>query len=120
MDEQLHHVKCATPIRIKLKIEALLNLFPEVRWDRYSGQINRMAAFGWIDRKDGHGRSDFLSLIIVNGEWLSYTTSSAEYSKEFGRRLGLEHHNDCRRIEHDFPAVKNTVVLQLRQLSIPA
>lgn|SRR3990167_10972126 len=84
---------------MKKKIIKILNLFPEVIWDRYSGGLKDMAIFGWIDRKDG--RKDFLVMDIVNGKPQFFRTSSAKLSKSFSERLGWTH-SDCKRVEDLF------------------
>lgn len=87
------------------QIADVLNLFPEVRWDRClhpGGEDDaEFVAYGWIDRDDG--RSDFL-LIRTRGEGVGFTTSSAALSRDFGRRLHgtVEHHVDCERVEDVF------------------
>lgn len=94
---------CSLPI-----VEAL-NRLPEVTWDRWSGDgIENASVFGWIPRRDG--RFDFVYVMIdKEGPWL-VSTSSAQYSSEFSRRLLGGHpdasgHNPCKRVEHYFPDV---------------
>jgi len=85
---------------------------PEVTWDRYTckmvtdddddWQIDDDSwffdIFGWIPNKK-HGR-DFLLLILWASESgesknILFNTSSAKYSKDFGKRLGFTKHNSC-------------------------
>jgi hypothetical protein len=87
----------------KKKIEEILNRFPEVTWDRWSGNLDAMQIFGWIERDDG--RADFLVLKIVGGIAVYFTTSSAQYSREFTDRLNFIH-RDCKRCEKDFPKLR--------------
>jgi hypothetical protein len=91
---------------VKRKIEEILNLFPEVMWDRWSGSMNvgAMDVFGWIAREDG--RYDFCVLLFFDGEVSSIITSSARYSEEFSNRLGFTGHNPCKRVEKYFPNAK--------------
>lgn len=88
----------------KEKIEAILNLFPECVWDRFSGELDGwLSFFGWISRKDN--KKDFLILEFAFGKVSIMRTSSAEYSAEFAKRLGFNHH-DCQRVEDHFGGVK--------------
>lgn len=95
------------------QIADLMNLFPEVRWDRVSGVRERFFVYGWLDREDG--RADFVNLILELEDEESLThqlqTSSAERSEEFCRRLerycgaGPEspsEHAPCQRVEDLF------------------
>lgn len=93
-------------------IESTLNLFPEVRWDRWSGEIDNMGIFGWISRPDG--KFDFVQLIFVDGEAEAISTSSKKYSEDFGKRLGFENHRPCKRVEKDFPGV-NSIKLKPKE-----
>jgi hypothetical protein len=86
---------------MKSEIERFLLLFPEVKWDRWAGDINKsMTVFGWISRDDG--RSDFVCLIIYKGDVEKLVTSSAKYSSEFAKRLGYMYHGKCERVENHF------------------
>jgi hypothetical protein len=95
------------------QIADLMNLFPEVRWDRVSGVRERFFVYGWLDREDG--RADFANLILELHDDDSLThqfqTSSAERSEEFCRRLELycgaepdspSDHAPCQRVEDLF------------------
>jgi hypothetical protein len=99
---------CTEEPTMKDKITAILNLFPEVLWDRWSGDTESAClVFGWVERPqdDLH---DYVQLIFDEGEVRSISTSSARYSHEFARRLGGgETHHNCRRVEHDFPLVNS-------------
>jgi hypothetical protein len=102
-----------------------MNLLPEVAWDRWGGWyeypgdegISAATVFGWIARDDG--RSDFVTLA---GFWtqeqglyhFSFNTSSARYSHEFAKRMGIDGHRDCRRIEDDFGPLVD------RKVEVPA
>lgn len=85
-----------------------LNLFPEVRWDRFvpfeqEGRLTFAAAYGWLPARPD-GRCDFLLIEQTpDGTWM--TTSSAKWSEEFGARLnawqGLTDrapHQPCQRL----------------------
>lgn len=98
----------------KNEIQAVLNTFPEVTWDRWSGSLDRVTVYGWIARADTH--ADFLVLRISAGELVWFMTSSATYSRKFAARLGCGRHTDCERVEHDFPGVKS-IKLALRKQS---
>jgi hypothetical protein len=87
---------------MKRRIEKILNLFPEVVWDRFSGHVDKMVVFGWIQRKDAH--ADFLLLRIEDGIITNFTTSSEHYSASFAHRLGF-FHSDCGRVENVFKNV---------------
>jgi len=88
----------------------ILNYFPEVVWDRWTGQLNSeqgIGVFGWISRRDG--RQDFLFLRIdTDGAWLM-STSSAKHSKDFSERLGFKVHTNCKKVSGHFPTVKKTL-----------
>jgi len=77
-------------------------MFPEVAWDRTAGSGKSRIAFGWLPRPDG--RADFLVLEFTADGRVGMTTSSAELSLEFHRRLyGTDKgHGPCQRIEHMF------------------
>jgi hypothetical protein len=86
--------------KLKERIESILTLFPEVMWDRWSGSLDDLSIFGWIDRpQDAY--KDFVELVIVDGKVESVSTSSARYSAEFCERLDFEH-RDCQRVEWNF------------------
>jgi hypothetical protein len=86
-------------------IEETLNLFPEVKWDRWAGCPEAIiSVFGWIARDDG--KHDFLLLWMYEGQAVGMYTSSASYSKEFAARLGMQEHNDYKRVEDGFPGVQ--------------
>lgn len=83
-------------------IAEVLNLFPEVEWDRTAGSGKARVVFGWIPRADG--RADFLLLTFEGDGRVGMTTSSAEHSLEFHRRLysTTKGHGACQRVEHVF------------------
>lgn len=100
------------PDILKPELAEILNLFPEVRWDRIAGNEDRFTIFGWVDRPEDL-RADFAALTVnVEGRGLfSYymTTSSARHSEEFALRLAThnEHprtdaHNPCQRVSDVF------------------
>lgn len=91
-------------MKMKNKIELILQQFPEVTWDRFTGVSFTTTVFGSIPRDDG--RFDFIVLKILDGRLISFLTSSAHYSPIFSERLGFTH-ADCQRIEHHFPNVPN-------------
>lgn len=95
-------------------VEEILNKFPEVIWDRWTGSLedkHGIGVYGWIARDDG--KSDFLFLRIdQDGPWL-FATSSSKHSSVFSSRLNFDAedsggHKSCKRIEHFFPNVKST------------
>src|SRR6185503_3283290 len=55
-----------------------MNLFPEVAWDRCTGDDNAGTAYGWIARDDGN--KDFLLLMWIP-DTIGFCTSSARYSR---------------------------------------
>jgi hypothetical protein len=78
--------------------------------------MERVTAFGWIDREDG--RSDFVVVYIDHHGAAGFATSSAKYSREFSERLfgTSEGHRDCERIEDVFgDLVPNKVALAASQ-----
>lgn len=83
-------------------VAEVLNLFPEVAWDRTAASGRDRVAFGWIEREDG--RADFLLLTFTRDGRVGMTTSSAEHSLEFHRRLYStdKGHGACQRVEHVF------------------
>lgn len=87
--------------------ESILNLFPEVSWDRFSGDFRELTVFGWIDREDQY--KDFLVLLFNNGRLEKFVTSSAKLSKEFSSRVSFNH-APCRRVEE---VVKNVKMVKL-------
>lgn len=99
-----------------------MNLFPEVKWDRFAGdEMTQIGIFGWIPRDDG--KSDFCYLIIDHdGPWL-ITTSSEKYSEEFSRRIhsGKESitHRPCRRVEDHFEGVKCVKLTDPKESLLP-
>jgi hypothetical protein len=89
-------------VRQREEVARVLNLFPEVAWDRFIVNGDDLTVYGWVARLDG--RADFLILDAVlddDGLRVGYTTSSAEMSAEFGRRLHGEGqpHYECQRVE---------------------
>ncbi|CCH01926.1 hypothetical protein FAES_3920 [Fibrella aestuarina BUZ 2] len=68
----------------------------ELTWDRYvdDGE-GGYEFFGWLPRTDG--QRDFLLIMVYPGVGLSFTTSSAKYSKRIAQALGLDDtpHNPC-------------------------
>lgn len=90
-------------------------------WDRWGGTFEAMIVFGWIDRSDA--RSDFLVLHISSGVVFGFTTSSAKYSDDFAKRVGLAaEHSECKRVEHDFPVqncIRLSPVAQLPTTPLP-
>jgi len=87
-----------------MSVEAILNLFPEVTWDRFTGDLCTlfgMGVFGWMSRLDG--QRDFVYIRVNDlGTW-HIATSSAKYSKDFSQRLGFTDHTDCKRVADHFP-----------------
>jgi len=98
------------------KAAEVLNLLPEVRWDRCVRRMEWLAAYGWIDREDG--RSDFVVVYVDHNGPVGYATSSAALSKTFSDRLfgSRVDHRDCERIEDVFgDLVKCKVTLNSEQ-----
>lgn len=66
----------------------VLNLFPEVTWDRAAGDDARLVVFGWDEA------ADFLVIIfeaLEKDDSIALVTSSARHSKEWTRRLDLDY-----------------------------
>lgn len=95
-------------VGFKLFVAGVLNEFPEVQWDRWTGDESTCAVFGWIPRDDG--KLDFLIVRVTpekNDEYtIWYATSSAQYSEEYSKRLGGKNHKPCQRVEDCFTGVK--------------
>jgi hypothetical protein len=87
------------------QITGILNLFPEVVWDRCAGDATAfIGVFGWIARADR--KQDFIYLLFDPEKVFLFSTSSARFSEEFSKRLGFPSpHSPCRRVENDFPSV---------------
>ena len=103
------------------ELAAVLNLFPEVRWDRTAGTAGSRVAFGWVDRADG--RADFLLVTFTAKGAVGFTTSSAEHSAEWHRRLyGTDAgHSSCRRVEDVFgELVANAIHIEDLPLNVEA
>jgi hypothetical protein len=82
---------------MKEKISKFLNLYPEVRWDRYTDDGKELCFYGWINRTDN--KYDYLELAFDhegNEKW--YSTSSKWMSASFAGRGGFKHHV-CKRVE---------------------
>jgi len=77
-------------------IAQVLKKLSFVNWDRYFGEED-LTFFGWIDREDNY--KDFLVLNFFSDGGISFSTSSAEHTKEIADILNLEH-SDCHRIEY--------------------
>ncbi len=90
------------------KIKKTLNVFPEVKWDRYTEIEGESNFFGWIEREDG--KSDFLVLSFIDSRLWWYMTSSAKFSKEISKRLKLGH-SECKRVEQLFGKQINCIHL---------
>lgn len=96
-------------------IAEVLNMFPEVAWDRTAGSGAARVVFGWMPREDG--RADFLLLEFRADGRVGMTTSSAEHSLEFHRRLfGTDKgHGACRRVEEMFAGTEVRNVIRLEE-----
>lgn len=103
-------------------IAAVMNRLPFVRWDRCvaipGGDFD---AYGWIERPDG--RADFVLLTFPDGDpnFVGYTTSSGERSREIYLLLfadddpAAECHHECERVEDAFgDLVENAIRLEAR------
>ena len=96
---------------MKDTIERVLNLLPEVEWDRWTGDLKDtelgVGVFGWV-RRENHLPDFVFVRIAKDGAWM-VVTSSAKYSADFARRLKLgsrKGHTACKRVEDYFPNVK--------------
>jgi hypothetical protein len=88
------------------ELARLMNLLPEVVWDRCVLGDDRGVVYGWIAREED-ARHDFAMLQYDETGRLYFTTSSAKHSREFSRRLsgeegGPDTHRDCERVEDVF------------------
>lgn len=99
--------KAKTQDRQQKITDTLQNLYPEVIWDRYSGDLNDLTVFGWLERKDQY--KDYVELNFKHGEIESVSTSSAKMSAELSDRAGFNH-SDCERVETSFD-IKNCIRL---------
>jgi len=77
-------------------IAQVLRKLSFVNWDRYFGEGD-LTFFGWIDREDSY--KDFLVLNFFSDGGISFSTSSAERTKEIADILNLEH-SSCTRVEY--------------------
>lgn len=92
-----------TPAQIiHQRITETLNKFPEVKWDRFGGDLHALGIYGWIDREDG--KRDFILIAFMDGVATSMGTSSAKFSAVFADRLDLTH-GPCNRVEDHFKNV---------------
>lgn len=89
-------------------VEAQLRELDMVNWDRYYRFGRGIAVFGWITREDDDYK-DFVVLELdpARKRVEGYHTSSAEYSEEIGRILGVGH-SECQRVE-DTLAIANMI-----------
>jgi len=83
----------------KDKIEQYLSMFPEVSWDRWSGEDGDITIFGWIDRDDSY--KDFCLINFTDNEPYEIYSSSAKYTDSFCGRLDFTH-DQCKRVEDTF------------------
>ena len=90
----------------RAELAQAMNKLPFVTWDRFTEDPDGdLDVYGWIARDDG--RSDFVMLVFprpFDPEYVGFSTSSAEYSKEIGRLLhgGESVHFDCQRVDEHF------------------
>jgi hypothetical protein len=89
------------PLVVADEMRRVLELFPECYWDRLVEVGADTRVYGWLPRSDG--RRDFLLLDFTarDGRFsIGYTTSSAKFSEEIGRRLGFpaSGHVPCKRV----------------------
>lgn len=94
----------------------MMNLAPLIQWDRWmEGDAGAVIVYGWVDREQDDYKDFVLIRFTPFGDNFSseITTSSAEFTRQLGQALhGTEAaHSDCRRVEDDFPDVKNVVRL---------
>ena len=106
---------------IKAVLTDLMMKLPFVQWDRYVEHLEeaqQAVFYGWIARDDG--KFDFVLVSYYSkyhpfwADCISYSTSSKRYSPELSRiLLGREERPEavCKRIEYDFPDVKNVIRL---------
>ncbi len=88
---------------MKEKIEQTLHLLPEVKWDRWMGELTDelgIGIYGWLPRQDG--KADFVFIRIdADGPWM-FVTSSVQHSSDFAARLGMDAHGECKRAADHF------------------
>lgn len=79
-------------------IHKFLLKFPEVEWDRWSGDLDKSCSFfGWISREDEY--KDFMLVLFEDGIDIFFFTSSAKHSRLFSEIMGLKH-DGCERVEY--------------------
>lgn len=108
------------PTDLLTTIAWCMKRLPFVMWDRYTIDVARITAFGWISRsKDTY--KDFVVIEFQRRSGLlSFVTSSAERSKDisvaiFGDAIG---HEECRRVEIGFQGfnIPNVIRLKTQEL----
>lgn len=85
-------------------IQGVLEKLSFVQWDRFSGNGDYAAVYGWIDRETDSYK-DFVILIFFSSGGVEFHTSSSKYSLEIHKILNGEYdggHNDCERVEKFF------------------
>lgn len=98
-------------------IESILNIFPEVAWDRYIDDESGYIFYGWIDREDSY--KDFMVIEMDKDGGYYFITSSAKYSAEFLQRINPDSiHSDCIRIESNFEP-KNMIRIKKDSITCP-
>lgn len=79
-------------------IRNVLRKLTFVNWDRYFGQ-EQLTFFGWIERRKGT-YLDFVTIVFDDkAKVISYSTSSAEKTKEIAEILNF-YHLPCNRVEY--------------------
>lgn len=98
----------------KQRIEAILEKFTFVKWDRfvYNEDTKEYSIYGWIDRaKDSY--KDYIQIDYEgrSGKWYT-TTSSVEKHEEIVKIMDLKEgdYNHCQRVEYSFN-IKNSIKL---------
>jgi len=95
------------------------NELPFVNWDRFIDCNDNVVMFGWIDREEDSYK-DFVCIEVSSRGYVSFTTSSAEYSETISNiyvshgRLLPGTHRPCQRMEdsHQLTGVRNVVKIR--------
>ncbi len=101
---------------VKSWMKGILERCNYITWDRYvmyQAGDDFCTVYGWIKREDEYKDFAVIEFNLTKKEIGFVITSSAKYSEQFNKDTdGLEiEHNHCKRIEDDFPDLKNCVRL---------